>query len=761
MLKRTISLILAAAILILLAASISAEPDATEFKWVDVYTYVSSDKANSKVRMQSSNGKNYLFLPSGTSLDAVSLYFSCSKEPESITLVSNGKQLQVTSGQSVNLKELLGEKPEYTLTLLAKKDGKEISMELTVVPTNGIGSIFLVSDDPVNKGRAWIESSPDKSNKATGAMYMQGADGTVVYDGLLKQIKGRGNSTWLANKKPYQIKLDKKTDLLQTGDSKNKAKTWVLLTNAVDPTLLRNNLVYDLSVAAGLQPGIQCEPVNLFYDGEYRGAYLLCEKVEINPGRVDIVDLEAEIEAANPDVSDFDALTVSSEKTANGIYYTYCKNLLTPANSTGGYLLEMDTPVRAQQEKCYFVTKNNNYIVVKSPEYCSKEQMNYISSYYQEFEDALYNKGKNPANGKPITDYASMESMVNCYLVNELTKNPDGYRTSTYLYKDADSDVMTFGPIWDYDLSFGLSFGEFIPSAQRTDGLFTIYSHITRNLYEIPEFRQKVHDIYLNRFLPLISNVLISGSQEAAPMQSFQNYKAELSSAAYANGIVWGISAQEREAHYNELLRYISARNIWLGSTFEKWSADSDERLDRYADVTSDAWYYEEVTKATDYGILNGMSNGIFAPDGNTTRAQAAKVLFAISGAERVAYTPVFTDVTNDAWYAPAVMWASSSKVVLGYEDRSFRPENSITRQDFVVLLYRYLGSPKVTDSQLSSFGDSNTISSYAYNAMRWAVSVNLVRGYEDNTIRPYNQITRAELATMIVRFYEEFAKNK
>ena len=759
MLKKFVSVILAAAILVSFTAGISAAERTTDFKWLDVYTFCSSEVANSKVSMQTVNGKHYLFLPSGISAESVPLYFQCSTEPESVSLLADGLRFEISSGQSVHLYELLGDKHEYPITLLAKLGDQEIALELSIVLTNHIGSMFLVSDDPVNYGRAWVESSPDKSNKATGAMFMLGADGSIVYDGILKQIKGRGNSTWLADKKPYQIKLDKKTDLLQTGDSDNKSKTWVLLTDAVDPTLLRNNIVYDLSVAAGLQPGIQCEPVNLFYDGEYRGAYLLCEKVEINSGRVDITDLEAENEAMNPDITDYDSLTIASSKTKNGATYIYCNGITNPSNLTGGYLLEMDTEVRAKQEKCYFITTRNNYIVVKSPEYCSKDEMNYIASYYQEFEDTLFSKGTNPSNGKRITDYVTMESLANCYLINELTKNPDGYRTSSYLYKDADSDIMTVGPIWDYDLSFGLSFGDFIESAQRTDGLFTIYSHIGRALYEIPEFRQEVHDIYLNKFVPLISNVLISGSESAAPLQSFAAYKAEISNAAYADGIVWGISEEVRDAHYAALLKYISARNIWLGSTFGKWSADSYELLDRYADVTPDAWYYEDVTKATDYGILNGMANGIFAPNSNTTRAQAAKVLFEVSGADRVAYSPIFSDVTNTAWYAPAVMWASRNNVVLGYEDHTFRPDDPITRQDFIVLMYRYLGSPATTENRLTSYSDSFRVSSYAYQALEWAVEVDLLRGYEDNTIRPENLVTRNELAALIVRFYESFVK--
>ena len=758
MLKKITSVILAAAILFSFAANISAAENTAKFKWIDVYTFCSAGAENSKVSMQTANGVNYLFLPSGISVQAVPLFFEYSKEPTSVTLHANEHTLEITSGQSVNLYVLFGEKSEYPITLAAKYGDQESTLALNIIPTDGIGSMFLVSDDPVNRGRNWIESSPDKSNKATGKMFLQGVDGTIIYDGVLKQIKGRGNSTWQHDKKPYQIKLDKKTDLLQTGNSENKAKTWVLLANAYDPTLLRNNIVFDFSVAIGMQPGIECQPVNLFYDGEYRGAYLLCEKVEINDGRVDIRDLEAENEAANPKISDFDALSVDVAKTANGARYIYCKGITNPADISGGYLLEMDVEYRAKAEKCYFVTSRNHYIVVKSPEYCSKEQMNYIASYYQELEDTLSNKGTNPQNGKHLSDYVDMDSFVNCYLINELSKNPDGFRTSAYLYKDANSNIMTMGPIWDYDLSFGIGSPSNAEYVKRTDGLFTIFSPTGQAIYEIPEFRQKVHDTYLNKFAPLVSDIILSENSESAPLKSLSAYQAEIKKAAYADGILWGRN-EEREYRNNILRDYIKARNEWLVNEFSTWGTDSYKHLGYYPDVLPDAWYFDEVVKATDYGILNGKEDSFFDPDGYTTRAEAAKVLFAISGEERVAYSPIFTDVSNNAWYAPAVMWASNNKIILGYKDHTFKPDAKITRQDFVVLLYRYLGAPATNGDLLKSYSDAKQIRQYAYDALEWGVEVGLLRGYENNTIRPENNVSRAELAAFTVRFYEGFIK--
>lgn len=98
-------------------------------------------------------------------------------------------------------------------------------------------------------------SSPARTNPTgpRAAWLCSQRTGESVYDGKLTQIKGRGNSTWKGAKRPYQIKLDKKTDLLQTGDSADKAKTWVLLANFYDPSAVRNMLALDLGRALQME----------------------------------------------------------------------------------------------------------------------------------------------------------------------------------------------------------------------------------------------------------------------------------------------------------------------------------------------------------------------------------------------------------------------------------------------------------------------------------------------------------------------------
>ena len=289
--KRCLSILLVFVLLLSLSVAVFAAPESEAPQWKGVYTLADPDSPNYRAVMQTVDGENYLFLPSNVSAEAVPLYFELNGTNPAFSVRGALKAVGVRNGQSIDLVALCGEGSAYTVTLSASSGAASAELTLTIVPTGDIASMFLVSDDPVNHGREWVESSPDKSNKATGSMLMTTETGSVVYENKLTQIKGRGNSTWLQEKKPYQIKLDKKTDLLESGKSENRAKTWVLLANAADTSLLRNNIVFDLSVAMQMKPGIECRPINLFYDGEYRGAYLLCEKLEMNDGRVVIADL--------------------------------------------------------------------------------------------------------------------------------------------------------------------------------------------------------------------------------------------------------------------------------------------------------------------------------------------------------------------------------------------------------------------------------------------------------------------------------------
>lgn len=765
--KTKIRIFLAVALVVMTILALGVGAAAADVSFTQIYTLADPAQADTKINTVEVDGELYVILPAGTCLEAVPLYFTVSDENAAVAAVGAKAATGLSSGESLNLPALCGKTDRYQITLRAKLGSNISEQKLTFIQTEGVEAIFLVSDDPVNRGRQWVESSPDKSNKATGSMVMQAEDGTIVYAGDLTQIKGRGNSTWNGAKKPYQIKLSSKTDLLQTGDSANRAKTWVLLANYFDSTLLRNSLTFDLAAAMQMDVALQYTPVNLYYDGEYRGAYMLSEKVEVGKGRVDIADLEDSNEAANPDVEDLADLETAQGKTANGATYVYCTGMKSPADITGGYLLELDFASRAQEEICYFVTTRGYYVVVKSPECSSKEEMDYIATLYQEFEDALFSGGVNSATGKSYDEYVALDSIVQCYLINELSKNPDGFHTSAFFYKDAGEDMMRMGPIWDYDLGYGISTGSNTESAKDPEGFYTLYDRIGQTLYKLPDFRMEVKRQYQEVVAPLISNVLYgaAGSVSAdGSLHTFDYYVDRIHDSAVCDAMIWTEphnytanqpAGTQWEPNVAYLKSYIEKRNAWLLKNFSEWKEDSYQTLGRFMDVNPQIWYFEYVEQAATYGLMNGQGNGTFAPTRPITRAETAMVLYNLEPRQSFVVQQVFPDVSLSAWYATCVQWAYENEVVTGLPDGTYLPNEGISRQDMVTLLYRYEGEPKVTGGHCAQFTDGNTVATHAKNAMEWAIENGIITGNPDKTLTPRNTISRAEFAAVIVRYYE------
>lgn len=730
-------------------------------EWDSLHTYGDEALANTRIDVQDRGGW-CLFLPANADLTRVPLYLDILEPSATVTVVGDNGTMQISDGDYVDLLTLCGEQEVYTLTLRVQTEMQSEEMSLTLYPSANVDAMYLVSDDPVNKGREWVEASVTKDNKATGAMVLQGADSTVVYDDLLTQIKGRGNSTWKLSKKPYQIKLDSKTDLLQTGNSDNESKTWVLLANFADQASIRNTIALGLGAEMGMEYYMENRMIDLYYDGEYRGTYLLCEKVEIKDGRVEITDLEGANEDANSGI-DLEELTVSVAQTANGATYTYCEGMNDPADTTGGYLLEMEVPYRTADEVCYFYTSRSNYVVVKSPEFASKTQMDYIATIYQEYEDALYNNGVNPETGKHYTEYVDLESTAKCYIVNELAKNLDGFRTSAYIYKEAGVDLMKMGPLWDYDLGFGVGAGVElqIQTQIEPEGFYTARSIFGRLLYQQGDFRVAVRDLYVNTVYPVLRDVLfgdLEASSAVGGIRSFDYYRQEYGIPAMRDRILWRGDSNPLDAwegHVAYLENYMRIRSDDLLNAISTWNEEAYEQLSMFLDVSEDKWYCDVIIEATRYGLMQGTGIAIFSPENVATRAAVVQVLYNIEDPLPTGYVAGYKDLDVTGWYMPAVNWAAEHGVIQGYPDGTFRPNKQISRQELVSLLYRHCGSPEVSGNSLDSFKDGETVNDYAKDAMEWAVQNGIVLGYDDGTIRPEASTKRCELAAIMVRYYE------
>ena len=175
---------------------------------------------------------------------------------------------------------------------------------------------------------------------------------------------------------------------------------------------------------------------------------------------------------------------------------------------------------------------------------------------------------------------------------------------------------------------------------------------------------------------------------------------------------------------------------------------------DTFTDLSEGAWYYDDVAAIIESGLMNGISDDLFAPEQPVTRGMIATILYRLSGENGAAGT-AFPDVAADAWYGPAVAWASSAGVVNGLDTGLFAPLTNTTREQIVVMLYRYAQYQKLectARGSLAAFSDSSQVSAYAQEAMEWAVAVGLIQG-RDTLIAPRSEVLRSELCTMLVRF--------
>ena len=186
---------------------------------------------------------------------------------------------------------------------------------------------------------------------------------------------------------------------------------------------------------------------------------------------------------------------------------------------------------------------------------------------------------------------------------------------------------------------------------------------------------------------------------------------------------------------------------------------DEDKLFD---DVNSDNWFYDAIKYVVENGLMNGISDSAFAPDAKLTRAMLVTILYRYEGEPTVEDGTDFTDVSGGQWYSDAIVWASENGVANGYGDGRFGANDSITREQLAVMLYNYARLKGFDVSQaadLSAFDDSAEISTWAGGALAWANAVGLINGRTETTLAPAGTATRAEAATILMRFIESFVK--
>lgn len=549
--------------------------------WADGFATQTTQVDAVKWWYSNTDQKYYLFLPTVTDLNSVVITYNFNSVSFDGVAITNGSAIKLQDNKT------------YSVTA----DGNNYS--LTVMKSTSVGSMFFTTEsgslDYVNQS---------KDNKEGGNIVVVDKNGEVNYDGILSSIKGRGNTTWEnIDKKPYNIKLDKTAALL----GMSKSKKWCLLANGQDHSLIRNKIMYDLANDSGLTYSPDSQYADVYANGEYIGTYEITEKVEAGKNNlVKIYDLEGETEKANgdADLSTYNQVLVGGNGDKNSYKYYDIPN--NPSDITGGYVLEFDvnSDDKYRGEASGFVTSRGQCVVVKDPEYCSKQQVEYIRDYVQKAEDAYYSSTGINTLGKHYSEYMDMDDLARMYLVQEFSVNIDSGITSCFFYKDSEvaanrvsnDSIIHAGPAWDFDVALGnLENEKDGVSMMSTDKWFAKIAKnynggknnktIFAQLCTMTDFWDNVQTVYNRDFAPALSILTGKTNNDGERLTSIYNLENIIEDSADMNFIRWDYTLKDNtlvsaagythRSHLDYLEKFVINRTNWL-----------NEQL--YAEITSE-----------------------------------------------------------------------------------------------------------------------------------------------------------------------------
>ena len=187
---------------------------------------------------------------------------------------------------------------------------------------------------------------------------------------------------------------------------------------------------------------------------------------------------------------------------------------------------------------------------------------------------------------------------------------------------------------------------------------------------------------------------------------------------------------------------------------------NAQEQIVTFSDVKKTDWFYEDVKYVRENNLMNGTSDTEFSPTGVTTRGMIVTILWRLEG-EPVEKGTEFEDVGKDAYYYKAVAWASNNKIVSGYSETTFGPNDTATREQLATIMYRYASYKKYDiskEADLDQYVDKAQISEYAVKSIRWANANGIISGTSADTISPKDNVQRCQVAAILKRFCNNIA---
>lgn len=389
------------------------------------------------------------------------------------------------------------------------ENGNNKTYIVKVIDT-GLPAVYLTTDGkPIDSKDVYVQGN---------ITITRGFEGTVIYEGKT-EVKGRGNSTWWMPKKPYRIKLDKKAELLGMPAD----KSWALMANYGDQSLLRNDVAFEVSRRLELEYTPRQHYVEFFLNGEYMGNYTLTEHVKEGENRIPIDE------------------------------------------DNGGFIIEEDG--YAYSEPVNFTTNKGMPITVKFPDEddITDEQFNYIKDYIASFENSLFNSNNDPS--LDYQKYFDLKSFVNYYLINEICGNPD-MLWSMRMYKKSNLDPKIYvGPVWDFDLAFNND-----KRLQDTQNkLMLFHAHEPRawmnKFLEDPEFKKLVRSRWkeIKNNLTSLPQYIDQRNKLISFSQPYNFMKWEILGININQSWYIGVSHQD---YVDFIKNFITARLTWLDTQF-------------------------------------------------------------------------------------------------------------------------------------------------------------------------------------------------
>lgn len=347
-----------------------------------------------------------------------------------------------------------------------------------------------------------------KGNQETGVLRLYDELGNPVCSVALDSVKGRGNASWLRSKKPYSLELSQPADLLGMG----AAEKWILLANAYDGSSLRNKIAMDLAQAGGLEATPECRWVDLYLNGEYAGLYLLSERNEIHPMRVNIPEGSSFLVSAEP------------EYRLQDQNYPYVK-------TEHGTALRIHEGIMASEE---------------------------IARTLQSVENAILSEtDTDPETGKTLEQLVDLDSWARKYLLEEVLANYDAGAVSQFFYGSEGGKVFA-GPAWDYDGGLGYSSWQ----AANPQGILAGREQVRTGAYpwfyglsQKDAFRSRVISLYRQEFRPILEELLTEG---------IPRYASRIRAAAKMNAA--RNHTENTEESTGRILSFMEARMDFLDS---------------------------------------------------------------------------------------------------------------------------------------------------------------------------------------------------